>query len=64
MPADKVVCMGFNWEQLLGTRGASISDAYEQSVSDALYRDDPSAAPPARTEDPGDAVVQLPFDEI
>ncbi|WP_168225760.1 hypothetical protein [Pseudarthrobacter sp. NIBRBAC000502771] len=56
--------MGFDWEQLLGTRGAGISDAYEQITSDALYQDHPSAAPPSATEDPGDAVVQLPFDEI
>ncbi|MFF2316948.1 hypothetical protein ACFVTE_11820 [Arthrobacter sp. NPDC058097] len=55
--------MGYNWEQLLGTRGASISDASEQSASDAMYQDHPSAAPSSGTEDPGDQVVRLPFDE-
>jgi hypothetical protein len=55
--------MGFNWEQVLGTKGADLSDAYDQSASDALYQDHPSAAPPASPEDPGDEVVRLPFDE-
>jgi hypothetical protein len=55
--------MGFNWEQVLGTKGAGLSDAYDQSASDALYQDHSSAAPPASLGDPGDEVVRLPFDE-
>lgn len=50
--------MGFNWEQVLGTKGAGLSDAYDQSASDALYQDHPCGP-----EDPGDEVVRLPFDE-
>jgi len=55
--------MGFNWEQVLGTKGADLSNTYDQRTSDALYQDQPGAAPPASPEDPGDEVVRLPFDE-
>lgn len=55
--------MGFDWEQVLGAEGAGLSDAYDQSASDALYQDHPSAAPPAGPGNPGDDVVRLPFDE-
>ncbi|WP_314191893.1 hypothetical protein [uncultured Arthrobacter sp.] len=55
--------MGFNWEQVLGTKGAGLSDTYDQSASDALYQDHLSAAPPAGPEDLGDEVVRLPLDQ-
>ena len=50
--------MGFNWEQVFGTKGAGLSDTYDQSASDALYQDQPSAAPQASPEDPGDGAEQ------
>lgn len=55
--------MGFNWEQVLGTKGAGLCDAYDQSASDALYQDHPNAAPPGIPDDPGDEDIRLPFDE-
>ena len=62
-PVSLKLPLTFNWEQVLGTKGAGLSDTYDQSASDALYQDHPSAAPPASPEDPGDEVVRLPFDE-
>lgn len=61
--AYKVVGMGFDWEQVLGAKGGSLSNAYDESASDALYQDRPSAALPAGPVDPGDEAVRLPFDE-
>lgn len=44
---DKIVFMGFNWEEILDAEGNEIADAYDDSASDALYQDDPGAAPAA-----------------
>ncbi|MEU6263742.1 hypothetical protein [Saccharopolyspora shandongensis] len=44
--------MGFDWEDILGTSGAAIADAYDDAVSVLIY-----------DQDPGDAEPSLPFDE-
>ncbi|MEU3626715.1 hypothetical protein [Amycolatopsis coloradensis] len=31
--------MGFDWEAILGTSGASLNDAYETAVSAVMYPD-------------------------
>lgn len=55
--------MGFDWEQVLGTSGVRLADAYDEQASDALYQDHPTAAPPGSPVDEGDKEVVLPFDE-
>lgn len=56
--------MGFNWEQVLGTAGVGLADAYDKQASDALYQDHPRAAPPGGPVHEGDDEVRSPFDEI
>lgn len=50
--------MGFDFEQLLGTSGAGLGDAYEDAVADAVHQDHPYRAgtpTDAMTDpDPGD----------
>ncbi|WP_314191771.1 hypothetical protein [uncultured Arthrobacter sp.] len=55
--------MGFNWEQVLGTTGEGLSDAYDEHAADALYQDHPRSAPPGSLADFGDEKVSLPFEE-
>lgn len=60
---DRIEAMGFNWEQVLGTTGVGLADAYDEQASDALYQDHPTAAPPGAPVDEGDEGLALPFDE-
>ncbi|MFD7853424.1 hypothetical protein ACFV6B_03895 [Streptomyces microflavus] len=33
--------MGFDWENVLGTSGNSLNDAYDSAVSAVIYSEDP-----------------------
>ncbi len=56
--------MAFNWEQTLGTGGASLATAYDAAAAEELYRDHGHTLPPGAAVDPGDDRVVLPFDEV
>lgn len=59
--------MAFNWEQVLGTTGTGLADAYDEHVSDALYQDHSRQVPgtlPRSHIDPGDEEIDLPIDEV
>lgn len=56
--------MAADWEEVLGTGGASLATAYYAAASDELYRDHGQALPPGAAIDPGDDRVVLPSDEI
>lgn len=62
--ADKVVPMGFDWEQVIGTNGVGLVDAYDEQASDALYQNHPRSVPPGMPIDPGDDAVVLPVNEL
>ncbi|MBL1115319.1 hypothetical protein JK364_23395 [Streptomyces sp. 110] len=44
--------MGIDWENMLGTSGNGLNDAYDSAVSAVIY-----------SEDPGDGHRPLPVDE-
>ncbi|GAB3252469.1 hypothetical protein [Arthrobacter pigmenti] len=54
--------MGFDWEEVLGTNGVDLADAYDEQASDALYQGHPRAAP-GTPVGPGDEKIVLPFEE-
>ncbi|MEU7317901.1 hypothetical protein [Streptomyces sp. NPDC007083] len=56
--------MGFDWEQVLGTSGASLADAYDEQASDMLHQDRPRTVQPGLPTDVGDEKINLPFDEV
>lgn len=43
--------MGMDWENILGTTGTGLAEAYDHAVSEIIYVDHPDEEP------------QLPFDE-
>lgn len=57
--------MGHDWENILGTSGLGIEDAFDSAASDELYLDHPRTTSGSGEwpEDPGDDDRKLPFDE-
>lgn len=56
--------MGFDWEQVIGTNGVGLVDAYDEQASDALYQNHPRSVPPGMPIDPGDDAVVLHVNEL
>lgn len=48
--------MGTDWEEILGSSGADLADAYDAAVYDAMHQDHPHAggSPGPWPPDPGD----------